>query len=74
MAVRSEEARLLSAFLPAGFDGFYRETADLGPDDLDRMIATAARYGCEITGPAIRANAAPSAEMGLGEVKPPTTP
>jgi quercetin dioxygenase-like cupin family protein len=50
-AVVSGQARLLTAYLPAGFEGFYRETADAVPGDLDRLIATAARYGCEVTGP-----------------------
>jgi hypothetical protein len=52
-AILSDEARLLTAFTPAGFEGFFRETADATPDDLGRLIATAARYGAEVTGPPI---------------------
>jgi quercetin dioxygenase-like cupin family protein len=55
-AVLSGEARLLTAFLPAGFEAFYRETAGFPPDDLDRLIATAARYACEVTGPPLTAD------------------
>ncbi len=50
VAVVGEEARVLTVLTPAGFEGFYRELAGAAPD-LDRLVATAARYGCEITGP-----------------------
>lgn len=57
-AVLGQAARLLTVFAPAGFEGFYRE---LGPaatawplgnaQRIEQWVATAARYGCEITGP-----------------------
>ena len=50
VAVVGAAARVLTVLTPAGFEGFYRELADATPD-LDRLVATAARYGCEITGP-----------------------
>jgi quercetin dioxygenase-like cupin family protein len=50
-AALTNRPRVLAAYLPAGFEGFFREAADLAADDLDRLIATAARYGCEVTGP-----------------------
>ncbi len=50
--VATDRTRLLTALSPAGFEGFYRETAGLPhPIGLDRLVATAARHGCEITGP-----------------------
>ena len=59
--VESEEARLLVFLLPAGLEGCYREldqaarAADGAPDkgshQVERLVATAARYGVEITGP-----------------------
>ena len=53
--VAASRTRLLTALSPAGFEGFYRETAGLSnPIDLDRLVAMAARYGCEITGPSPR--------------------
>jgi quercetin dioxygenase-like cupin family protein len=48
--VATERARLLIALTPAGFENFYRELA-IGMS-LERQVVTAARYGCEITGPA----------------------
>ena len=50
VAVVGAAARVLTVLTPAGFEGFYRELTDATPD-LDRLVATAARYGCEITGP-----------------------
>jgi hypothetical protein len=56
-AVLSDEALVLTLFVPAGFDGFYREGGTALPWrhttalQLERLVATAARYGCEITGP-----------------------
>jgi quercetin dioxygenase-like cupin family protein len=50
-AVVAGPAHLLCTFLPSGFERFYQEIAGIAPDDLDRLIATAARYGCEVTGP-----------------------
>lgn len=54
--LRSEEARLLVLALPAGIEGFYREMDASLDDDrhVERLIALAARYGIEITGPGIR--------------------
>ena len=49
VAVVGAAARVLTVLTPAGFEGFYRELASAAPD-LDRLVATAARYGCEITG------------------------
>jgi hypothetical protein len=53
-AVASERARVLSLFVPAGFEGFYREmvAADVHTLEVERLVVLAARYGCEITGPA----------------------
>jgi quercetin dioxygenase-like cupin family protein len=54
--VLSETATILTAFAPAGFEGFYRENdaAPWASDTsiaIERLLATAARYGCDITGP-----------------------
>ena len=59
--VESDEARLLIFLLPAGLEGCYRELGQLagepdggpgkGSDRVERLVATAARYGVEITGP-----------------------
>ena len=51
--VATAAARVLTILAPAGFEGFYREmdTAGEYPPDVERLVATAARYGCEITGP-----------------------
>ena len=51
-AVASERARVLSLFVPAGFEGFYREMGAADAPDVERLVVLAARYGCEITGPA----------------------
>jgi quercetin dioxygenase-like cupin family protein len=53
--VTSMTARLLVTLTPAGFEGCYRELHGVVPLGLDRLVATAARYGCEITGPPISA-------------------
>lgn len=56
-SVLSDEARLITVYTPAGFEGFYRELGEGAPPaagdvyGLERWVATAARYGCEITGP-----------------------
>ena len=50
VAVVGEEARVLTVLTPAGFEGIYRDLAGAARD-LDRLVAIAARYGCEITGP-----------------------
>lgn len=55
--VKTERARILMMFSPAGFEGFIRETsvpldgppAPDGPD-LEALVKTAARYGAEILG------------------------
>ena len=51
-AVESAEARLLVVLVPAGFERFFGE-ADAAPSEagIERLIATAARYGVAITGP-----------------------
>ena len=51
LLAETERARVLSFFAPAGFEGFYREMATAGPLDVERLVTTAARYGCEIAGP-----------------------
>ncbi len=45
--------RVLAMFTPAGFEGFYRELDAPRPwaYGIERLVATAARYGCELTGP-----------------------
>ena len=54
VAAATPEARVLTILTPAGFEGFHREwgtmTAGVATD-LERLVALAARYGCEITGP-----------------------
>jgi quercetin dioxygenase-like cupin family protein len=47
----TERARVLSFFAPAGFERFYGEMATAGPPDVERLVTTAARHGCEIVGP-----------------------
>jgi hypothetical protein len=42
---------VLSFFAPAGFERFYGEMATVGPRDVERLVTTAARYGCQIAGP-----------------------
>ena len=49
--VATPVARLLVALAPAGFEGCYRELGGASALSLERLVATAARYGCEITGP-----------------------
>ncbi len=44
-------ARVLVVLTPAGFEGCYRELDGAAVPALERLVATAARYGCEITGP-----------------------
>ena len=50
-ALLAETERVLSYFAPAGFERFYGEMATVGPPDVERLVTTAARYGCEIVGP-----------------------
>ena len=52
LAVAAGRARVLSFFAPAGFEGFYRELGATSAPDVERLVITAARYGCEIVGPA----------------------
>ena len=49
----TEHTRVLAMFTPAGFEGFYRELDAPRPwaREIERLVGTAARYGCEITGP-----------------------
>ena len=53
VAAVTPAARVLSLLTPAGFEGFHRELAEpcVGAAVFERLVATAARYGCEITGP-----------------------
>jgi len=51
LLAKSEKARVLSFFAPAGFERFYGEMATVSPLDVERLVTTAARYGCEIAGP-----------------------
>jgi quercetin dioxygenase-like cupin family protein len=50
-------ARLMIVFAPGGFEGFFEEVGEPvttspappeGPPDVERLVAAAARYGCEI--------------------------
>ncbi len=54
VAAVTAEARVLAALAPAGSEGFHRELGEpsAGGAALERLVAVAARYGCEITGPA----------------------
>ncbi len=52
--VASDEAKLLVLAAPAGLEGLYRELGGLNASagtDVERLVAVAARYGVEITGP-----------------------
>ena len=50
-AVVSPQAYVLTLFLPAGFEQFYTELGAAPWSAVERSIAAAARYGCEITAP-----------------------
>lgn len=56
-AVMAAEARWLTLYAPAGFEQVYRETGSQTPwasknaHEVERWVATAAQFGCEITGP-----------------------
>ena len=67
LAVAADRARVLSFFAPAGFEGFYRELGATSAQDVERLVATAARYGCEIVGPA------PEKDRGSGMLPGTTT-
>ncbi|MDQ4076710.1 MAG: cupin domain-containing protein [Chloroflexota bacterium] len=55
--VLTEAARVLTLFAPAGFEGFYHELEQTASGvagnayRLEQWVTTAARYGCEVTGP-----------------------
>ena len=58
--VGSEPARVLVLFAPGGFEGFFAEVDELvtgqsappeDPPDVERLVAAAAKYGCEIPPP-----------------------
>ena len=51
LLAETDEAKVLSFFAPAGFERFYGEMAAVGPLDVERLVTTAARYGCQISGP-----------------------
>ena len=63
LLAETEGTRVLSFFTPAGFEKFYGELATVGPPGVERLVTTAARYGCEIVGPT---PARPLAEPGGG--------
>lgn len=52
-AVLTPTAHLLTSFAPAGLDVWYGEAGAQSPwqRPLEQIIASAARFGCEITGP-----------------------
>jgi quercetin dioxygenase-like cupin family protein len=50
--VDSDEARLLIVFAPAGLEATYLDGV-WHADDLERLIAVAARYGIDVTGPPV---------------------
>jgi quercetin dioxygenase-like cupin family protein len=58
--VGSEPARVLVLFAPGGFEGFFAEVGELvtgqsappeDPPDVERLVAAAAKHGCEIPPP-----------------------
>ncbi len=60
--VGTTPARLLVLITPAGFEGFFREVGEpaadssdppalSGPPDVERLVATARRYNCEMPPP-----------------------
>ncbi len=58
--VGSGPARVLVLFAPGGFEGFFEEVGELvtdqsappeDPPDVERLVATAAKYGAEIPPP-----------------------
>ena len=68
VAVVTAQARVLVALAPAGSEGFHRALGELsaGGAALERLVAVAARYGCEITGPAPVAGGDSTAGAGAG--------
>jgi hypothetical protein len=65
--VLSETARVLTMFAPAGFEAWYGEVRTAAPwsGAVEHIVATAARYGCEITGPH---PGRPSTDVGVTHV------
>ncbi len=67
--VESAEARLLVLVTPAGLEGYYRELdrpdarSGVAPG-VERLVATAARYGVAITGPPPTTVASPEVAPG----------
>ncbi len=50
--VKSERARMLQIFAPAGLEGYLAEWPDSeGPAGVEQLVTITARYGVEITGP-----------------------
>src|SRR5918912_956379 len=58
--VGAEPAKVLVLFAPGGFEGFFEEVGELvtdssaapeDPPDVERLVATAAKYGAEIPPP-----------------------
>jgi quercetin dioxygenase-like cupin family protein len=58
--VGADPARILVFFLPGGFEGFLEEMGQpvtdasprhAGQPDMEKLVATAAKYGCEIPPP-----------------------
>lgn len=70
--LRTDEARLLVLAVPAGIEGFYAglEAARQDTRYVERLIALAARYGVEITGPSVRENAREEAGYPAGGESP----
>ncbi len=56
-AVITAPARVLTILAPAGYEDWYREHPNgalghgAGKSTVERFVAVAARYGCEVTGP-----------------------
>ena len=68
VAAVTAQARVLAALTPAGSEGFHRELGEPSACGaaLERLVAVAARYGCEITGPAPVAGGDSTAGAGAG--------
>jgi quercetin dioxygenase-like cupin family protein len=58
----SDEARLLVVIAPAGLEASYPDGIWHG-DDFERLVAVAARYGIEVTGPPLE----PNGTVGAGD-------
>jgi quercetin dioxygenase-like cupin family protein len=68
--IESDEARMLTLFTPAGFEGYFREMGEparalslppppTGPPDVAKMVAIGAKYGGAVVGPPTAADAVP---------------